>query len=371
MPKDKFKTRLEIAKKKILEKNLYNKNGNPSSIGTAFKLSTELVAAVAVGTIIGFIFDKTFDTNGDGEGDLVGVISRLTYLKSLGIDAIWLSPFYLSPNNDGGYDVADPRAVDPRFGSMEDAVNLIKAAHKSDLRIIVDLVPNHFSTEHKWFKAALQSLPGSLERSRFHFYDGRGKSGEIPPNNWCSIFGGPAWTRTVSADGTPGQWYLHMFDSTQPDLNWDNPEVASDYEVTLRFWLDLGVDGFRIDVAHGLVKENLLTNHPDPQGISDALRLDVSMDPEIRYALLPTVPYFDRQGVHEIYRKWRKLFDSYQDREIMAVAEAWVHPPVNATRYVRPDELHQVFNFDLLDAPFKADFLGFICILSCYISSRS
>ena len=149
------------------------------------------------------VYPRSFqDTNGDGEGDLVGVISRLSYLKSLGIDAIWLSPFYLSPNNDGGYDVADPRAVDPRFGSMEDAVNLIKAAHKSDLRIIVDLVPNHFSTEHQWFKAALQSLPGSLERSRFHFYDGRGESGEIPPNNWCSIFGGPAWSRVKEVDTT-------------------------------------------------------------------------------------------------------------------------------------------------------------------------
>ena len=191
------------------------------------------------------VYPRSFqDTNGDGEGDLVGVISRLTYLKSLGIDAIWLSPFYLSPNNDGGYDVADPRAVDPRFGSMEDAVNLIKAAHKSDLRIIVDLVPNHFSTEHKWFKAALQSLPGSLERSRFHFYDGRGESGEIPPNNWCSIFGGPAWSRVMEADGKPGQWYLHLFDSTQADLNWENTEVKEDFEKTLRFWLDRALMDF-------------------------------------------------------------------------------------------------------------------------------
>ncbi len=304
------------------------------------------------------VYPRSFqDTNGDGEGDLVGVISRLSYLKSLGIDAIWLSPFYLSPNNDGGYDVADPRAVDPRFGSMEDAVNLIKAAHKSDLRIIVDLVPNHFSTEHQWFKAALQSLPGSLERSRFHFYDGRGESGEIPPNNWCSIFGGPAWSRVKEVDGKPGQWYLHLFDSTQADLNWENDEVKKDFEKTLRFWLDKGVDGFRIDVAHGLVKEEIFKDHRDPEGLTRALRLDVSdMDRVERESLLADVPFFDREGVHEIYRSWRKILDSYEGQR-MSVAEAWVHPSSRAMRYVRSDELHQIFNFDFLIAPWDAEFL--------------
>jgi alpha-glucosidase len=172
------------------------------------------------------------------------------------------------------------------------------------------------------------------------------------PNNWISLFGGPSWTQVAD-----GQFYLHLFDSSQPDLNWDNPEVAADFETTLRFWLDLGVDGFRIDVAHGLVKEDVLKDHPDPQSLSDALLLHFPMESEKRYALLQTVPFFDRQGVHEIYRKWRTLFDSYGDRNVMAVAEAWVHPPVNATRYVRPDELHQVFNFDLLDAPFISSHL--------------
>lgn len=291
-----------------------------------------------------------FDSNGDGEGDLQGITSKLQYVRDLGVDAIWLSPFYKSPNKDGGYDVADPRDVDPRFGDLEDVKKLIKTAHSLNLKILVDVVPNHFSDQHVWFQQALKAERGSAERARFHFYDP--KDDGTPPNNWISLFGGPSWTQVED-----GQYYLHLFDTSQPDLNWENPEVASDYEVTLRFWLDLGVDGFRIDVAHGLVKENLLTDHPDPQGISDALRLDVPMDPEKRYALLPTVPYFDRQGVHEIYRKWRKLFDSYTDRNVMAVAEAWVHPPVNSTRYVRSDELHQVFNFDLLDAPFKADFL--------------
>lgn len=289
-----------------------------------------------------------FDSNGDGEGDLQGVISKLQYVKDLGVDAIWLSPFYTSPNKDGGYDVADPRDVDPRFGTLDDAKQLIELAHLVNLKVIIDVVPNHFSDQHIWFQQALAAGRGSPERARFHFYDA--KADGTPPNNWISLFGGPAWTQVKD-----GQFYLHLFDTSQPDLNWENQEVFDDYELTLRFWLDLGVDGFRIDVAHGLIKENVLVDHPDPQGISDALRLDLPMDPVRRYSLLPTVPFFDRQGVHEIYRQWRRLFDSYSDREVMAVAEAWVHPPVNATRYVRSDELHQVFNFDLLDAPFDSE----------------
>jgi len=291
-----------------------------------------------------------FDSNGDGEGDLSGITSKLDYVKSLGVDAIWLSPFYTSPNKDGGYDVADPRDVDPRFGSLDDAKKLIDSAHSLGLRVIVDVVPNHFSDQHVWFQQALAAGRGSMERSRFHFYDANPDG--TPPNNWISLFGGPSWTQVED-----GQYYLHLFDSSQPDLNWDNPEVSEDYEKTLRFWLDLGADGFRIDVAHGLAKEDLLKDHPDPQGLSDALRLDMPMEPEKRGALLATVPYFDRKGVHDIYRRWRALFDSYGDRDVMAVAEAWVHPPVNATKYVRPDELHQVFNFDLLDAPFEGAYL--------------
>jgi alpha-glucosidase len=291
-----------------------------------------------------------FDSNGDGEGDLPGITSKLEYVKSLGVDAIWLSPFYTSPNKDGGYDVANPRDVDPRFGNLADAKQMIDAAHALELRVLVDIVPNHFSDQHVWFQDALKAGRGSKERARFHFYDANPDG--TPPNNWISLFGGPSWTQVED-----GQFYLHLFDSSQPDLNWDNSDVSEDFEKTLRFWLDLGADGFRIDVAHGLVKEDVLKDHPDPQGLSDALRLDMPMDPERRYALLPTVPYFDRQGVHEIYRHWRKIFNSYGSREVMAVAEAWVHPPVNATRYVRPDELHQVFNFDLLDAPFNAGHL--------------
>lgn len=297
------------------------------------------------------IYPRSFcDSNGDGDGDLAGITSRLQYVQKLGVDAIWLSPFYTTPNKDGGYDVSNPRDVDPRFGNIEDAKILINHAHELNLRVIADIVPNHFSDQHAWFQAALKSGRGSSERSRFHFYDSNPDGS--PPNNWISLFGGPSWTQVED-----GQYYLHLFDSSQPDLNWENPEVNDDFETTLRFWLDLGVDGFRIDVAHGLVKEDIQKNHPDPAGLGEALRLDVEMETSKRKALLESVPYFDRQGVHDIYRKWRTLFDSYGNRDVMAVAEAWVHPPINATRYVRSDELHQVFNFDLLTAPFDGAFL--------------
>lgn len=294
-----------------------------------------------------------FDSNGDGEGDLRGISEHLDYVQALGVDGIWLSPFYSSPNKDGGYDVANPRDVDPRHGTLNDAKVLFDRAHELGLKILVDIIPNHFSSDHVWFQAALTAPKGSQERSRFHFHDG--KDAQTPPNNWISLFGGPAWTQVAD-----GQWYLHLFDSSQPDLNWENGDVKEDFEKTIRFWIDLGVDGFRIDVAHGLVKENILQDHFDPQGLSNALRLDVEMDDSVRNELLATVPYFDRDGVHEIYREWRKIFDSY-NREIMAVAEAWVHPPERAILYVRPDELQQIFNFDLLVAPFDDEAI-FTCI---------
>lgn len=290
------------------------------------------------------VYPRSFsDSNGDGEGDLNGVISGLPYLAELGVDAIWLSPFYKSPNKDGGYDVADPRDVDPRFGTLKDAKNLIEAAHAHGIKFIADIVPNHFSSEHEWFKAALASSKGSPERARFHFYDGRGENGELPPNNWISLFRGPSWTRVAD-----GQWYLHLFDSSQPDLNWQNKDVAEDFEKTLRFWLDLGVDGFRIDVAHGCVKEEILIDHRDPNRLIDALRLDfLDMTIEERAGLLADVPFFDREGIHEVYRSWRKIFDSYADQR-MSVAEVFVYPSSRAARYVRSDELHQVFNFNFM-----------------------
>lgn len=290
-----------------------------------------------------------FDSNGDGEGDLPGITKKLEYVSKLGVDAIWLSPFYTSPNKDGGYDVADPRNVDPRFGNLADAKLMINKAHELGLKVLVDIVPNHFSSEHEWFKAAIAADRGSKERARFHFYDA--KEDGTPPNNWISLFGGPAWTKV-----SDGQYYLHLFDSSQPDLNWENPEVNADFKETITFWVNMGADGFRIDVAHGLAKENILTDHYDPKALSDALRIDVDMELAKREALLASVPFFDRPGVHEIYRDWREHFDSFE-KPVMAVAEAWVHPPVNGTRYVRPDELHQIFNFDLLIAPFDAKIL--------------
>lgn len=258
------------------------------------------------------VYPRSFaDANGDGMGDLPGVRSRLPYLRELGVDAVWLSPFYASPQADAGYDVADYRAVDPMFGSLLDADGLIRDAHALGLRIIVDLVPNHSSDQHEWFQRALREGPGSALRERYHFRPGKGETGELPPNDWESIFGGPAWTRTADPDGTPGDWYLHLFAPEQPDFNWDSPAVADEFRSILRFWLDMGVDGFRVDVAHGLVKAPGL---PD-LGTHDQLKL-LGND---------VMPFFDQDGVHEIYRAWRKILDEYPGERI-AVAEAWTPP---------------------------------------------
>ncbi len=295
-----------------------------------------------------------FDGNGDALGDLVGVHSKLHYLKSLGINAIWLSPFYPSPQHDSGYDVADPRGVDPMYGTLSDAHALIEKAHELDIKVMVDVVPNHVSIEHPWFAAALASRPGSVERRRFHFVD----SGDEPPNNWVSMFGGPAWTRIREVDGSLGQWYLHVFDSSQPDLNWTNPEVAADWITTLRFWLDAGVDGFRVDVAHGLAKDMTYSDLPDPVGLTQALRFDLddgSPEAASRRLLIENSGFFDRDELQEIYRTWREVLDSYPgDR--MAVGEAWV-PAHRAGRYVSPTSLHQIFGFDFLVVAWNAEIM--------------
>jgi alpha-glucosidase len=209
------------------------------------------------------------DGDGDGMGDLPGITARLGHLRDLGVDAVWLSPFYTSPQADAGYDVADYRDVDARFGTLADADALLARAHDLGLKVIVDLVPNHSSDEHVWFQAALAAEPGSPERDRYIFRDGTGPGGATPPNNWDSVFGGPAWTRVTETDGRPGQWYLHLFDSKQPDFNWEHPEVRAEFEAILRFWLDRGIDGFRVDVAHGLVKEPGLPDYDADQHILD------------------------------------------------------------------------------------------------------
>ncbi|MEU5549502.1 glycoside hydrolase family 13 protein [Micromonospora sp. NPDC047793] len=288
------------------------------------------------------VYVRSFaDSDGDGIGDLQGIRERLPYLRDLGVDALWLTPFYTSPMVDGGYDVADYRDVDPMFGTLGDFEAMITDAHALGLRIIVDLVPNHTSDQHPWFQAALAAAPGAAERARYLFADGRGEDGAQPPNDWESIFGGPAWTRVDD-----GQWYLHLFDPTQPDLNWRHREVRAEFEDVLRFWLDRGVDGFRIDVAHGMIKAEGL---PDV-GFS-------SMTTGRRQSELlgkGRLPYFDQDEVHDIYRTWRPILDSYPGGR-MAVAEAWAETPQRLARYIGPDELHQAFSFDFLDATWSAD----------------
>ncbi|GAA1171203.1 alpha-glucosidase [Kitasatospora gansuensis] len=286
------------------------------------------------------VYPRSFaDSNGDGMGDLPGVRSRLPYLKALGVDAVWLSPFYASPQADAGYDVADYRAVDPMFGNLLDADGMIRDAHELGLRVIVDLVPNHSSDQHEWFQRALREGPSSPLRERYHFLPGKGANGELPPNDWESIFGGPAWTRTTNPDGTDGDWYLHLFAPEQPDFNWENQAVADEFRSILRFWLDMGVDGFRIDVAHGMVKAPGL---PDLGG-SDQLKL-LGND---------VMPFFDQDGVHDIYRAWRKILDEYPGERI-GVAEAWTPTVQRTANYVRPDELHQAFNFQYLGTSWDA-----------------
>lgn len=291
------------------------------------------------------IYPRSFaDANGDGIGDLGGITHRLDAIAELGADAIWLSPFYRSPQNDAGYDVADYCDVDPLFGTLDDFDAMRTRAHELGLKVIVDLVPNHSSSEHEWFQAALQAAPGSPERARYMFRDGQGEGGALPPNNWKSVFGGDAWTRIHEPDGTPGQWYLHLFDSSQPDFDWTNPEVRELFRGVLRFWLDRGVDGFRVDVAHGMVKADGLPDYTPPEdaGSMGGDELDV--------------PYWAHDGVHEIFRDWRTLLDEYEPARILA-GEAWVEPLDKLARWVRPDEMHQTFNFGYLETPWQADAL--------------
>ncbi|WP_431197131.1 glycoside hydrolase family 13 protein [[Micrococcus luteus] ATCC 49442] len=289
------------------------------------------------------IYPRSFsDSNGDGIGDINGITARVPYLKSLGIDAVWLSPFYPSALADGGYDVDDYRNVDPRLGTLEDFDAMASALHAAGIKLIVDIVPNHSSNRHEWFQEALASPKGSPERDRYIFRDGLGENGELPPSDWDSVFGGPAWERITEPDGTPGQWYMHIFAKEQPDFNWDNPEVREDFLRTLRFWSDRGVDGFRIDVAHALTKnlEESLPTKADLEDQGEALYLAGSH------------PYWDRDEVHEIYAEWRKVFNEYNPPRT-AVAEAWVHADRRA-RYASPEGLGQAFNFDLLQADFDA-----------------
>jgi alpha-glucosidase len=300
------------------------------------------------------IYPRSFaDANGDGMGDLAGITERLPALLDLGVDAIWLSPFYTSPQRDAGYDVADYCDVDPRFGTLADFDLMLETAHASGIRVIVDLVPNHTSSDHAWFQAALAAGAGSEERGRYIFRDGRGERGELPPNNWESVFGGRAWTRVTNPDGTPGQWYLHLFDATQPDLDWQNPWVREQFRGILRFWLDRGVDGFRVDVAHGMIKADGLPDYHPPVDGGSMGGGTASLEPSISAEPTIPAPYWAQDGVHEIYRDWRRLLEEYPGERILA-AEAWVDPLRHVARWVRADEMHQAFNFAYLETPWDA-----------------
>jgi alpha-glucosidase len=278
------------------------------------------------------VYVRSFaDANGDGIGDLAGVRGRLPYLRDLGVDALWFNPWYPSPLADAGYDIADYRSIDPVFGTLEEAEQLIAEAGALGIRTIIDIVPNHVSDQHPWFRAALASPPGSPERARFWFRPGAGRDGESPPNGWQSIFGGPAWTRTENGAGEPGEWYLHLFAPEQPDLNWEHPDVWAEHEDVLRFWFDRGVAGVRIDSAALLVK--------DPQ-----------LSEETAESASGQHPFTDREPLHDIYRRWRAIANGYAEPRVL-VGEVWLPDADRFARYLRPDELHTAFNFDFLACP--------------------
>ena len=287
------------------------------------------------GAAIYQLYVRSFaDGSGDGIGDLAGARAHLPYLAGLGIDAIWFNPWYPSPMADAGYDISDYRSIDPVFGTLDEAEALIGEAHAHGIRIIVDIVPNHGSDQHPWFTQALAGGPGSAARSRFWFRPGRGAAGELPPNNWQSIFGGPAWTRVTEADGSPGEWYLHLFTPGQPDFNWGSDDVRREFEDVLRFWFARGVDGIRIDSAALLCK--------------DAALPDVSADQPPG----PAHPFTDRDEVHAVYQSWRAVADQFPGR--MLIGEVWLPDAARLARYVNPGELHTVFNFPYLNCPWDA-----------------
>nr|MDT0661732.1 glycoside hydrolase family 13 protein [Micromonospora sp. DSM 115978] len=280
------------------------------------------------------VYPRSFaDGDGDGIGDIAGIRAHLDHLAGLGVDAIWLSPWYPSPMADAGYDVADYRDIDPVFGTLAGAEALIGEAHAAGIRIIVDVVPNHCSAAHPWFQAALAS-PDAPERELFWFRPGRGPGGDRKPTDWVSQFGGDTWTRTTNPDGSPGDWYLHLFAAEQPDLNWDHPTVRAEFADILRFWFDRGVDGIRIDSAALLVKD------PSLPAVTEGT----------------ASPFVDLDGVHDIYRSWRRIADGYPgDRAL--IGEVWLPDRVRFANYLRPDELHAAFNFDFLGCAWDADAL--------------
>ncbi|WP_426592814.1 glycoside hydrolase family 13 protein [Cellulomonas sp. McL0617] len=287
------------------------------------------------GAVIYQVYPRSFaDGNGDGTGDLEGLRQRLPYLRDLGVDAIWVTPWYVSPLADGGYDVADYRAIDPAFGTIAQAERLIDEALTLGIRTIIDVVPNHVSDQHAWFQAALAAGPGSPERARFWFHPGKGENGDEIPTHWVSDFQGSTWTRTTNPDGTPGEWYLHLFAPAQPDVNWSHPEVVAEFEDVLRFWFDRGVAGIRIDSAALLIKDPELPEVPEHPGPGEH-------------------PHVDRDELHDVYRSWRAVADSYAGTRVL-VGEVWLRDTDRFALYLRPDEMHTAFNFDFMARPWDA-----------------
>lgn len=328
----------------VVRSNVVRSNSvNPSAVTPSQRPARQLDPTDSTwwrNAVVYQIYPRSFaDSNGDGVGDLGGINSKLGYLELLGVDAIWLSPVMRSPMADHGYDVSDPRDIDPLFGDLAELDRLVADAHSRDIRVAMDLVPNHTSVEHRWFAEALAAGPGSAARSRYYFRDGQGPDGSAPPNNWVSVFGGPAWSRITEPDGKPGQWYLHLFAPEQPDVNFDNPEVVADLETTLRFWLDRGIDGFRIDVAHGLAKA---------PGLPD---MDLDTVQVLRHT--DSDPRFNNPQVHPIHRAIRAVVDEYPGA--FTVGEVWVDDNTQFAAYLRPDELHLGFNFRLAMAAFTVD----------------
>jgi len=284
------------------------------------------------------IYPRSFaDGDGDGTGDIAGIRSHLDHVGRLGVDGIWVNPWYDSPFRDGGYDISDHRSIHARFGTIDDAGCLFADAASHGLRVLIDLVPNHTSDQHPWFRAALAAPAGAPERDRYHFRPGRGEHGELPPSDWESAFGGSAWTRTDAGD-----WYLHLFDGSQPDLNWSDPTLRTEFEDILRFWIELGASGARVDAVQGLGKD---PTYPDWRGRPGDHVVPSGM----------VHPYRDRPENHDIVRGWRRVVDSYTDRELMLIGETIVAPWERLGAYLRPDEFHQVFDFEFLETPWDGD----------------
>ncbi|MEY4606819.1 MAG: hypothetical protein RLY45_1579 [Actinomycetota bacterium] len=291
------------------------------------------------------------DADGDGRGDLQGIIDRLDHLEQLGVDAVWLNPCYPSPQLDHGYDVSDYFDIEPTYGDLATFDRLVAEANRRRIRVLMDVVPNHCSAQHAWFTSALQAAPGSAERARFYFRDGRGPDGAEPPNNWRSVFGGPAWTRITEPDGQLGQWYLHTFAPAQPDLNWGNGDVRQHFREMLTFWFDRGVDGFRVDAV------TVAGKHPD---LPDAPPAPDGVAETDAWSHNPYTVFVD--SAHEVWREWRSVVDEYErshpGRHLVTVSEAYTpRRPDLLLKFVEHDQFHQSFGFDLMLSPWNATLL--------------